>query len=379
MSVDADGQASVSGLPSGFEVAARAHRLDGSVGKDCSHRGRARNHHWPCRPQGSLACTGAGARGGDPVLPRRLRGQDRRPPRPQPRGRRADDRPAPGVRVPARRDRVRHRPPVLRAQAADRQAGLQRPAQPGRALRLPQPRRVRARRRRELPRVDVPVLGRRHREGAPPARRAHPAYGRGHRRRSPHGWHGLGGDQQHRRRQGPALVIVVNDNTRSYAPTIGGLADHLATLRTTAGTSASRLGQAHAEPHARRRRRHVRDPARHEEGHQGHRRPAGDVRGPGPEVPRSGDGHDEAAVEAALRRARSYGGPVLVHVITEKGRGYDHARNDEGDQFHAVGVINPRRACRWRSPGARGPTTSATRWWLSAANARTSSGSPRRC
>jgi len=53
------------------------------------------------------------------------------------------------------------------------------------------------------------------------------------------------------------------------------------------------------------------------------------------------DGHDEAAVEAALRRARSYGGPVLVHVITEKGRGYDHARNDEGDQFHAVGVINP--------------------------------------
>ena len=53
------------------------------------------------------------------------------------------------------------------------------------------------------------------------------------------------------------------------------------------------------------------------------------------------DGHDEQAIEAALRKARAFGGPVLVHVLTQKGRGYDPAVNDEGDQFHAVGVINP--------------------------------------
>ncbi|MBD3784703.1 MAG: hypothetical protein IE926_17430 [Micrococcales bacterium] len=53
------------------------------------------------------------------------------------------------------------------------------------------------------------------------------------------------------------------------------------------------------------------------------------------------DGHDEPAVEAALRKAKAFGGPVLVHVITQKGKGYDPAVTDEADQFHAVGVINP--------------------------------------
>jgi 1-deoxy-D-xylulose-5-phosphate synthase len=53
------------------------------------------------------------------------------------------------------------------------------------------------------------------------------------------------------------------------------------------------------------------------------------------------DGHDEQAVEAALRRARSFGGPVLVHVITQKGRGYEPAVRDEADQFHGVGKFNP--------------------------------------
>jgi 1-deoxy-D-xylulose-5-phosphate synthase len=53
------------------------------------------------------------------------------------------------------------------------------------------------------------------------------------------------------------------------------------------------------------------------------------------------DGHDEQAVETALRRAKAFGGPVLVHVITEKGRGYDPARQHEGDQWHAIGKFNP--------------------------------------
>ena len=53
------------------------------------------------------------------------------------------------------------------------------------------------------------------------------------------------------------------------------------------------------------------------------------------------DGHDEQAVEAALGRAKSFDGPVLVHVLTTKGKGYDHASNDDADRFHAVDRINP--------------------------------------
>ena len=83
------------------------------------------------------------------------------------------------------------------------------------------------------------------------------------------------------------LTIVVNDNERSYAPTIGGLADHLATLRTTRGYERFLdWGKNTLQPHPGRRWRDVRDVARDEEGHQGHRRPAGDVRGPRAQVPR---------------------------------------------------------------------------------------------
>ena len=138
------------------------------------------------------------------------------------------------------------------------------------------------------------------------------------------------------------LVIVVNDNTRSYAPTIGGLADHLATLRTTRGYERFLDWGKHTL-----NRTPVVGGAMYETLH-GMKKGIKDIVAPQGMFEDLGlkylgpvDGHDEAVVEAALRRARSYGGPVLVHVITEKGRGYDHARNDEGDQFHAVGVINP--------------------------------------
>jgi len=53
------------------------------------------------------------------------------------------------------------------------------------------------------------------------------------------------------------------------------------------------------------------------------------------------DGHDEPAVERALSRAQAFGGPVIVHVITEKGRGYTPAEQDVADRFHAVGRIHP--------------------------------------
>jgi 1-deoxy-D-xylulose-5-phosphate synthase len=138
------------------------------------------------------------------------------------------------------------------------------------------------------------------------------------------------------------LVIVVNDNTRSYAPTIGGLADHLATLRTTRGYERFLDWGKHTL-----HRTPVVGGAMYETLH-GMKKGLKDIVAPQGMFEDLGlkylgpvDGHDEHAVEVALRRARAYGGPVLVHVITQKGRGYDHAQNHEGDQFHAVGVINP--------------------------------------
>src|ERR671912_119966 len=138
------------------------------------------------------------------------------------------------------------------------------------------------------------------------------------------------------------LVIVVNDNERSYAPTIGGLAHHLATLRTTRGyerfldwgkTTVSRTpvvgGAMYETLHGVKK------------GLKDIVAPQGLFEDLGLKYLGPVDGHDEPAIEAALRKARAFRGPVLVHVITQKGRGYDHAVNDEGDQFHAVGVINP--------------------------------------
>ncbi len=138
------------------------------------------------------------------------------------------------------------------------------------------------------------------------------------------------------------LVVVVNDNTRSYAPTRGGLADHLATLRTTRGYERFLdWGKRNVS------RTPVVGGAMYETLH-GMKKGIKDIVAPqgmfedlGLKYVGPVDGHDEPAVEAALRKARAFGGPVLVHVITQKGRGYEPAVNHEGDQFHAVGVINP--------------------------------------
>ncbi len=138
------------------------------------------------------------------------------------------------------------------------------------------------------------------------------------------------------------LTIVVNDNERSYAPTRGGLAEHLATLRTTRGYERFLdWGKRNVS------RTPVVGGAMYETLH-GVKKGIKDIVAPQGMFEDLGlkyigpvDGHDEPAVEAALRKARAFGGPVLVHVITQKGRGYDPAVNHEGDQFHAVGVINP--------------------------------------
>jgi 1-deoxy-D-xylulose-5-phosphate synthase len=138
------------------------------------------------------------------------------------------------------------------------------------------------------------------------------------------------------------LVIVVNDNERSYAPTTGGLADHLATLRMTRGYE--RFLDWGKNTLARTP---VVGSAMYETLH-GMKKGLKDIVAPQGMFEDLGlkylgpvDGHDEEALESALRKARAFGGPVLVHVITQKGRGYAPAREDEADQFHAVGVINP--------------------------------------
>ena len=138
------------------------------------------------------------------------------------------------------------------------------------------------------------------------------------------------------------LVIVVNDNERSYAPTTGGLADHLATLRTTRkyesvlGWGKDTLnrtpvvgGVVYGALHGVKK------------GIKDFVAPQGMFEDLGLKYLGPIDGHDEPSVEAALRRAKAFGGPVLVHVLTTKGKGYDHARNDDADRFHAVDRINP--------------------------------------
>ncbi|WP_018634913.1 1-deoxy-D-xylulose-5-phosphate synthase [Parafrankia elaeagni] len=138
------------------------------------------------------------------------------------------------------------------------------------------------------------------------------------------------------------VVIVVNDNGRSYSPTIGGLADHLASLRLapeyeqvldvvkqvlgrTPLVGAPLFDALHGI------KRGIKDVVT----------PQGMFEDLGLKYVGPIDGHDVAAMESALRRAKDFGGPVIVHAITRKGFGYPAAEQDEADNFHAVGVIDP--------------------------------------
>jgi len=138
------------------------------------------------------------------------------------------------------------------------------------------------------------------------------------------------------------VIIVVNDNGRSYSPTIGGLAHHLATLRTTRGyerflswgkrtlqrtpmVGDSLYGAVHGL------KKGVKDMVA----------PQGMFEDLGLKYIGPIDGHDELELEHALGRAKDFGGPVIVHAITHKGHGYAPAEQDEAEKFHGVGVIDP--------------------------------------
>jgi len=139
------------------------------------------------------------------------------------------------------------------------------------------------------------------------------------------------------------LVIVVNDNGRSYSPTIGGIADRLGVLR---------LQPAYEKAMSRTKRTlgsrtDVVGKAVYSVLH-GIKTGLKDAVAPQELFADLGlkylgpvDGHNLAATESALRRAKDFGGPVVVHVVTRKGMGYVHAENHEADLMHATGVIDP--------------------------------------
>src|SRR5689334_8869805 len=138
------------------------------------------------------------------------------------------------------------------------------------------------------------------------------------------------------------LVIVVNDNGRSYAPTIGGLADHLATLRLNPGYEKvldlvkDALGHTPlVGPPLYEALHAVKKGIKDAVAPQAMFEDLG-IKYVGPV-----DGHDILAVESALSRAKRFGGPVIVHAVTRKGYGYRPAEDDEADNLHAPGAFDP--------------------------------------
>ena len=137
------------------------------------------------------------------------------------------------------------------------------------------------------------------------------------------------------------LVIVVNDNGRSYQPTVGGLADHLTSLRTD-----PRYERVLELVKNRLTRAPMVGAAAYDVLH-GIKKGLKDVLAPqglfedlGLKYVGPVDGHDRAALEAALEQAKGFGGPVIVHAITHKGMGYHAAECHEADQFHSPGPFD---------------------------------------
>ncbi|MHA7276208.1 1-deoxy-D-xylulose-5-phosphate synthase [Arthrobacter sp. HLT1-21] len=156
------------------------------------------------------------------------------------------------------------------------------------------------------------------------------------------------------------VVIVVNDNGRSYAPTIGGVADYLASLRPTLDTVRTHRVYEGTLDWSKRRLQNGGPLGRFtykslhatKKGIKDWWAPQGLFEDLGMKYIGPINGHDMAAVEHALHQARNYEGPVIVHAITEKGYGYAPARAHDADQFHAVGIIDPETG---QPVGAAGP------------------------
>jgi len=139
-----------------------------------------------------------------------------------------------------------------------------------------------------------------------------------------------------------SLVILVNDNERSYSPTIGGISNYLTTLRATKGyerflewgknvlEKTPVVGQPIFET-LHGMKKGIKDIIA----------PQGMFEDLGLKYLGPVDGHDIEAMENILKAAKDFGGPVIVHAITEKGRGFAPAIEDEAEKFHAVGPVDP--------------------------------------
>jgi 1-deoxy-D-xylulose-5-phosphate synthase len=141
---------------------------------------------------------------------------------------------------------------------------------------------------------------------------------------------------------GNRLIVIVNDNGRSYAPTVGGLADHLASLRLNPGyekvldltkdalEKTPLVGKPLFEAlHAVKKG--IKDAVA----------PQALFEDLGIKYLGPVDGHDLTAMESALARAKRYNGPVIVHAVTSKGNGYAPAEQDEADRLHSPGAFDP--------------------------------------
>ncbi len=138
------------------------------------------------------------------------------------------------------------------------------------------------------------------------------------------------------------LVIIVNDNGRSYTPTVGGLADHLASLRTN-----PRYEKVLAQVKAGLNRTKLVGPPLYDalhaikKGLKDALAPQGMFEDLGLKYVGPVDGHDLAAMEQALGQAKNFRGPVIVHAITHKGFGYTPAESHDEDNFHSLGAFDP--------------------------------------
>ncbi|MGW4522461.1 1-deoxy-D-xylulose-5-phosphate synthase [Amycolatopsis sp. NPDC004378] len=163
-------------------------------------------------------------------------------------------------------------------------------------------------------------------------------------------WEALNNIAAHRERP---VVIVINDNGRSYSPTIGGLADHLAALRLQPGYERLLDGGREILKHTPVVGKPIYAAL--------HAAKAGLKDALSPQAMFSDlglkylgpvDGHDQVALEKALHSAKAFGGAVIVHVVTEKGHGYAPAVNHQADQMHQTDPIDPETGL----PPVKGPS-----------------------
>ena len=138
------------------------------------------------------------------------------------------------------------------------------------------------------------------------------------------------------------VVIVVNDNGRSYSPTIGGFAENLAHLRISGPYDGlMEHGKKTLKSMGWVGNRAFEALHAFKEGVKHTVLPTEMFPELGMKYVGPVDGHDFDALDQAFSYAKNYQGPIIVHVVTEKGHGYEHAVNDEADQMHSTGAIDP--------------------------------------